>query len=150
GEALAEKCLEIWAYFGKQNIQEQVSTDTERAYTFETMRNGDFLTGEVLELFEDLQDRVLSLAGVEEDVLKNCITYRAKGRAFLSVVPQRSGLKLYLNLPLQEVRQYAFCRDVSKVGHWGTGDVEVKLKDFSDIDRTMPLIEQAYQYQVVA
>ncbi|MFN3637070.1 MAG: DUF262 domain-containing protein [Chloroherpetonaceae bacterium] len=147
GEVLAEKCLKIWAYFGKQNIQEQVSTDAERAYTFETMHNSDFLTGEVLELFEDLQDRVLSLAGVEENVLKQCISYRAKSRTFLSVVPQRSGLKLYLNLPPQEVRQYTFCRDVSKVGHWGTGDVEVKLKNLSDIDRTMPLIEQAYQKQ---
>ncbi len=150
GEVLSNTCLEIWAYFGKQNIQEQGSTDTERAYTFETMHNSDFLTGEVLELLEDLQDRVLRLAGVEEDILKQCISYRAKGRTFLSVVPLRSGLKLYLNLPPQEVRQYAFCRDVSKVGHWGTGDVEVKLKEFSDIDRTIPLIEKAYQYQVGA
>ena len=36
-----------------------------------------------------------------------------------------------------------FCRDVSNVGHWGIGDVEVNVNDVSDIDYAMSIITQA-------
>jgi len=106
------------------------------------------LQGEILELFEDLQDSVLKLGEVREEILKQCIVYRLGNETFVSVVPLRSALKLYLNLPFNEVRhEGAFCRDVSNKGHWGVGDVEVKIRNFSDIQRVVPLIEKSYNYQ---
>lgn len=145
-QELAKRCLTIWSYFGKQNIQEQVSDENEQGYTFETMHNGDYLTGQVLELFEDLQDKIMGLGEVKEEILKQCIVYRNKRKTFVSVVPLASGLKLYLNIPFEEVRQHsAFCRDVSNKGHWGVGDVEVKIYRSADLNRAMPFIEKAYQ-----
>ncbi len=146
GSELAKKCLEIWKYFGKQNIQEQSTEETSRSFTFETMHNGDYLDGAVLELFEALQDGILKLNMTQEEILKQCIVYRCNEKTFVSLVPLRSGLKLYLNLPFQEA-EGSFCRDVSKKGHWGVGDVEVKLQDIRDISRVMPLIEKAYKKQ---
>ena len=35
-------------------------------------------------------------------------------------------------------------RDVRKIGHWGTGDVELTLKELADLDRAKPLIQEAY------
>ncbi|MGQ9805246.1 MAG: GmrSD restriction endonuclease domain-containing protein [Chlorobiales bacterium] len=145
-QELAKRCLTIWSYFGKQNIQEQVSDENEQGYTFETMHNGDYLTGQVLELFEDLQDKIMGLGEVKEEVLKQCIVYRNKRKTFVSVVPLASGLKLYLQIPFEEVRQHSeFCRDVSNKGHWGVGDVEVKIYCSADLNRAMPFIEKAYQ-----
>jgi len=37
-----------------------------------------------------------------------------------------------------------FARDVSKIGHWGTGDLEVKLRTAADFDKARALIERAY------
>ncbi len=148
GQGLAKMCLEIWSYFGKQNIQEQTSPEERQPYTFETMHNGDYLTGKVLELFEELQDRILRMNDVKEEVLKQCVAYRYKETTIISVVPLSSGLKLYLNLSPQEVKEYKFCRDVSKVGHWGTGDVEVKIHSLDELNRAMPLIQKSYQKQI--
>jgi uncharacterized protein with ParB-like and HNH nuclease domain/predicted transport protein len=147
-QELACRCLEIWSYFGKDNIVQKPESQSEQKYTFETMHNGNYLQGEILELFEDLQDSVLKLGEVREEILKQCIVYRLGNETFVSVVPLRSALKLYLNLPFNEVRhEGAFCRDVSNKGHWGVGDVEVKIRNFSDIQRVVPLIEKSYNYQ---
>ncbi|MDW8466457.1 MAG: DUF1524 domain-containing protein [Chloroherpetonaceae bacterium] len=150
GEILAEKCLKIWSYFGKQNITNlNRQAEDEQVNTFETMNNGDFLVGEVLELFEALQDEVMRFNRAEEKILKQCVTYRVGNKTFLSVVPQKSGLKLYLNLPYEEVRNYTFCRDVTGIGHWGVGDVEVKIQEMQHIKEVMPIVRKAYERQLL-
>lgn len=37
-----------------------------------------------------------------------------------------------------------FSRDVTGIGHWGTGDVEVSMKNKNDLEKVKPLIERAY------
>lgn len=37
-----------------------------------------------------------------------------------------------------------FSRDVSKIGHWGTGDLELTLRSLGDFERARALIERAY------
>jgi predicted transport protein len=37
-----------------------------------------------------------------------------------------------------------FTRDVSKVGHFGTGDLEITLTKTEDLERAMPLIKRSY------
>lgn len=37
-----------------------------------------------------------------------------------------------------------FSRDVSKIGHWGTGDLELTLRSPGDFERAKALIERAY------
>jgi predicted transport protein len=36
-------------------------------------------------------------------------------------------------------------RDVSEIGHWGTGDLELTLNNLSDLEKVKPLIQQAYE-----
>jgi predicted transport protein len=38
-----------------------------------------------------------------------------------------------------------FTRDVRKIGHFGTGDLEVTIRSQVDFDRAKPLIEQSYE-----
>jgi predicted transport protein len=40
--------------------------------------------------------------------------------------------------------ELGFTRDVSDVGHYGTGDLEITLSKRDDLDRAKPLIEQSY------
>ena len=37
-----------------------------------------------------------------------------------------------------------FTRDVSNIGHFGTGDLEITLSKAEDLDRARPLIELSY------
>ncbi len=38
-----------------------------------------------------------------------------------------------------------FTRDVSNVGHFGTGDLEITLSKAEDLDRAMTLIKRSYE-----
>ena len=39
------------------------------------------------------------------------------------------------------------CKDVTNLGRWGNGSVEVGVSDVSEVDYIMELIEQAYNLQ---
>lgn len=43
---------------------------------------------------------------------------------------------LYLRLNPEEITlENGFTRDVSEIGHWGTGDLEVTIKDTQDFEK---------------
>jgi predicted transport protein len=53
---------------------------------------------------------------------------------------------LYLKLDPKTVRgPKGIARDVSDVGHYGTGDLEVSVKDSSDFEAAKPFIQMAYE-----
>ena len=37
-----------------------------------------------------------------------------------------------------------FSRDVSDIGHWGTGKVEIRIKNKADFEKAKPLLDRAY------
>jgi predicted transport protein len=43
------------------------------------------------------------------------------------------------------VLEEGFARDVREVGHFGTGDLEVRLDSIDDLERAKPLIERSYE-----
>ena len=55
----------------------------------------------------------------------------------------------FLDLPFQDLNDpLGIARDVTEIGHHGTGDVEVKLSKMEDFDYVMGLIEQAYHQTI--
>ena len=99
-------------------------------------------------LFLALQERIISLAEegeILEKPVKTYIGYK-HGKNFCEVEIQASSLKIWLDIPnelLEDPHNYG--RDVSEIGHYGTGDVEVRLKSFDDLDNIMNLIGQSYR-----
>lgn len=68
---------------------------------------------------------------------------------FATVVLQRNRLLLYLHIdPAQAVASLPNARDVSAIGHWGTGDLEIALSSLADLDGAKPLIAAAYEGRV--
>lgn len=55
-------------------------------------------------------------------------------------------VRLWLKLDPGTVNlEKGFSRDVTHVGHWGTGDLEIVVRNSSDLDKAKVLIERAYQ-----
>jgi len=53
---------------------------------------------------------------------------------------------VYLKLNPSDVELVeGFCRDVSNIGHWGTGDVELTIKEEADFAKAKEYILKAYQ-----
>lgn len=97
------------------------------------------------ELFGSVEGYLYSLGDdVQRKDLKLYIAFK-RIRNFATAVIQKDRLVFYLHLdpaavPLEE----GFTRDVSDVGHWGTGNVELLLHTQSDLEKAKPLFQQAY------
>lgn len=100
----------------------------------------------IIETYAQLESFVLSLGDdVQKKELKLYTAYkRLKNFASVVVAPAK-GLLLFLALNPSTVNlEDGFTRDMTTIGHWGTGDLEVTLASPADIERAKPLIERAY------
>jgi predicted transport protein len=104
------------------------------------------LKGPILELFEELRKRILNLdSSVREQILKLYIAYKTDTN-FVDIVPQKSRLRLSLNMRFDEIDDpKGLCRDITDLGRWGNGDVEVGIASIREIDDVMPLIRQSFE-----
>ena len=65
------------------------------------------------------------------------------------MVPLRSRLRLSLNLNFHELHDpREIAKDVTNVGRWGNGDVEVELSEAEDMPYIMGLVRQAFERQM--
>lgn len=109
----------------------------------------DHLQGEILDLYRQLEKRILNLdATVRVEFKKLYIAFKAQTN-FVDIVPQKKRLRLSLNTQFDKIKDpKGYCKDVSGLGRWGNGDVEVGLENLSQLDYVMDLIEQAFEEQV--
>jgi predicted transport protein len=107
------------------------------------------LSGPMLELFEHSRKRVLNLdSSVREEVLKLYVAYKATTN-FVDVVPQKSRLRRSLNMDFDEVHDpKGLCKDVTGLGRWGNGDVEIGLSSIDQLDDVMELVKQSFENQL--
>jgi predicted transport protein len=67
---------------------------------------------------------------------------------FVDIVVQKQRLRISLNMKFSEIRDpKGICKDITGLGRWGNGDVELFFEHTSEIDDMMELIEQSYNKQ---
>ena len=100
-------------------------------------------------LFEQFRKEVLALDPcVSEEILKLYIAYKAETN-FVDIVPQQSRLRLSLNMHFHQLHDpRTLAKDVTNLGRWGNGDVEVGLSEADDIPYIMGLVRQAFEKQM--
>src|SRR5579859_684274 len=105
-----------------------------------------YLQGTILDLFERLRRRILNLdPSVREEYKKLYIAYKTSTN-FVDIVPQAKQLRLSLNMKFSEINDpKGLCKDISGVGRWGNGDVEIKLASSEQLDDIMDLIRQSFE-----
>jgi uncharacterized protein with ParB-like and HNH nuclease domain/predicted transport protein len=107
------------------------------------------LAGPVRDLFEAFRKEVLALDPcVTEEFLKLYVAYKAETN-FVDVVPQARRLRLSLNLDFPEIDDpKGLCKDVTGLGRWGNGDVEVGLASLEELPYVMGLVRQSFERQM--
>lgn len=85
--------------------------------------------------------------GVREEVRKQYIAYGLTTN-FVEVVALAGELKLFLDIAIDELNDpNGLGRDVTSVGHWGTGKVELRLADPGQLEDVMALVRQSFERQ---
>jgi predicted transport protein len=99
------------------------------------------------DLFDAIRQFLMALGDdVQVKELKNYIAFkRLKNFACLEIYPQNKVVVAYLKTDLAAIQlEEGFTRDVTHVGHFGTGNLEVTLKNQDDFVRAQPLFLQSY------
>jgi uncharacterized protein with ParB-like and HNH nuclease domain/predicted transport protein len=148
-DLLSTLALDVW-------IAPKVIPETLEAYKSKPVKAGysiaDYpkLTARsVRDLFEAFRKEILALDScVTEEFLKLYIAYKAETN-FVDIVPQAKRLRISLNMPFPEINDpRGICKDVSAVGRWGNGDVEVGLAELPELPYVMGLVRQALERQM--
>ncbi|MBB2927107.1 DUF5655 domain-containing protein [Paraburkholderia silvatlantica] len=102
-------------------------------------------SAEIRDLYAQVTSVLTSLGDdVQEKRLKLYTAFRRlKNFACVIAYPNRLLVTLKLDASSVELEE-GFSRDVSQVGHWGTGDVELTLRGQADLERARPLLERSY------
>lgn len=102
---------------------------------------------QLVDRFEALKLYMLALGDdVQVKILKHYIAFkRIKNFACLEVHSQSDKILLYLKVNPKHVElQSGFTRDVSNIGHYGTGDLEVIITSDEDIEKAKHFINMSY------
>ncbi|PGE10190.1 DUF91 domain-containing protein [Bacillus toyonensis] len=102
---------------------------------------------QLIDRFEALKLYMLALGDdVQVKILKHYIAFkRIKNFACLEVHPQSDKILLYLKVDPKHVElKSGFTRDVSNIGHYGTGDLEIIITSEEDIEKAKDLINMSY------
>jgi predicted transport protein len=97
--------------------------------------------------FEALRAFVMALGDdVQETTLRFYIAFkRIKNFACVEFRPSAGKILVFVKLDPSTVKlESGFTRDVSSIGHFGTGDLEITLSKPEDLERAKLLIQQSY------
>lgn len=107
------------------------------------------LSGQMREVFAALRKQIVALDPcVREAFWKLYVAYKAETN-FVDIVPQAKRLLLVLNISTQDLDDpKGLCRDISNIGRWGNGDVEIGVSTLDELPYAMGLIRQAFERQM--
>lgn len=150
-DRLAKKAIKVW-------IMPDLTEDVLLQYTQKTESRGAFGIEDHFHLsqsspmrliFDLLRKEILDIDPVvKEEFLKHYVAYKAETN-FVDIVPQATALRLSLNMPFPDIHDpREICKDVSNLGRWGNGEVEIKVSTSEEISYVMGLVKQSFEYQM--
>lgn len=147
---LSQKATLIWdsPKLSSEILERYLQKDEKEIVSYNLNHFG-YLEGEILELYESLKKRILNIdSSVKEEIKKLYIAFKSSTN-FVDIEPQKSRLRLMLNMKFDEINDpLNLAKDVTGLGRWGNGDVEVGISNINEIDDVMDLIQQAFDVQV--
>ena len=150
-ERLATDAAKVWKVPALDNsvLDAYRATPAQTGQTYSMADHPHLETGAMKPVFEALRKAVQALnPNVTEEFLKLYVAYKAETN-FVDVVPQAKRLLLVLNIGVAELDDpRGLCRDISNIGRWGNGDVEVGLSSLDELPYVMGLIRQALDRQM--
>ncbi|GAA8569253.1 DUF262 and DUF1524 domain-containing protein [Helicobacter pylori] len=147
---LADWALKIWTYpiLDAETLEKykpKKEKKEKKAYDLSSYK----FSPNSRELFDILRKEIKALdERITEKFNQEYISYMFD-KNFVDIVVQTKDLKLYLNMPFNELQdEKNLARDMTNRGHLGNGDIEIKLETKENIPYCLGLIKQALEKQM--
>lgn len=146
-EQLALKAARIWEFPKLTNEQLAPYIETEKPVKEYSLDNYSF-NDINKKLFDTLNKRIMNLSpNVKRELKKLYIAYKLDTN-FVDIVVQHQRLRISINMKFSQIHdEYHICYDITNLGRWGNGDIELFFENLDDIDKIMEIIEQSYNFQ---
>jgi uncharacterized protein with ParB-like and HNH nuclease domain/predicted transport protein len=149
-DKLAIKASEVWASVTLDyEILKAYKPTKDETTQYSIDDHHHLAKGQLREVFNEFSRQVKSIDPcVSQEFLKLYVAFKAETN-FVDVVPQAKRLRLSLNMPFPNIDDPRnLCKDVTNLGRWGNGDIEIGLSSTEEIPHVMALVQQAYEYQM--
>ena len=152
-ERLAELASKVWESPRAESLNlSEFQPPKQAEPTQYTLDSYPQLKSEAVKaLFDVIRKEILGLDPVVAEVCRfGYVAYKAETN-FVDVEPQSKRLKLFLNIPFADLNDSrGIARDVTNIGTWGNGDVEVIFDNLEEIPYIMSLVRQSFERQISA
>jgi predicted transport protein len=129
--------------------EESIESDGSEAYLSQQISYRISQSDQTLrDLLEAVRQFLIALGDdVQMKELKYYIAFkRIKNFACVEVYPQAKVVTIHLKVDPQSVDlEDGFSRDVTNIGHFGTGDLQLTLKNMDDFSKAQPLLRKSYE-----
>jgi predicted transport protein len=99
----------------------------------------------IKKILQDLRDFILGInETIEETPKKFYIAYKAS-QNFVCVETKKSKILLFLKINPKEIKIPENGRDVSNIGHYGTGDLEITINNSEEMEMSKEYIKSAFE-----
>lgn len=151
-KSLTTLALDVWKYpeISEETIAKYSSEpeETSSKYSLDTY---DLYVNDALTrmFFDKLNDAILALnPGIKREFKKLYIAYKYKTNV-VDIIPQKAKLRLAINMDFDEVNDPSgICKDVTNLGRWGNGDVEIGFDSLGKLDAVIDVIKQSLSKQM--
>jgi predicted transport protein len=146
-QELCDKAKKIWPYPTLTEAEiapYQVEEKPAQKYTLESYDTNAFTRI----LFDAIDKRIMNLSpAVTREYKKLYIAYKLDTN-FVDIVIQKQRLRISINMKFADVYDPdGICKDITGLGRWGNGDVELYMEHTSDVDQIMEIVKQSYKAQ---
>ncbi len=138
--------IEIPSTFDVQPVPSERTKARGKEYSEEHHLKGK--PREVVELFRTIDKfcRELDPIAVQRKYLAMYVRYTYGKSIFCCVHLQKSGLRVWLKLNYSDLESPPeYVRDVSNIGHWGVGDVELAIDSIQRFQSAKGLIQKSFE-----
>ena len=150
-DKLAKLAKDVWGYPDLTEMVLSKYKEQPKATSFYALENHDYLQiGKPSRmLFDAIRKEILAIDSVVyEEILKYYIAYKAETN-FVDIVPLANSLSLMLNMPFENLYDpEGVAQNVSGLGRWGNGEVEIKINSVGQIPYALSLINQSFEHQM--
>ena len=144
---LLKKAESIWPYptlTTEELAPYQVEEKTVQKYSLETYDVNAFTRI----LFESLDKRIMNLSpAVKKEYKKLYVAYKLDTN-FVDIVFQKQRLRISINMKFSEINDpNGICKDITGLGRWGNGDVELFMEHQDELDQIIEIVKQSFDAQ---
>lgn len=148
---LAKDALDIWKRpeLPSEVMKKYRNNIKAEKNQYENMDHYPEMRKEIKEKYEELDKRILELdENIQRVYTKHYVAYKFEYCNFVEIIIYKWSINVLLDMPFDNIiDEREICEDISNIGSWGTGNVQIKVRNDADIDYIMGLIKQSLENQ---